>query len=197
MVNNIINFLRIVFDNDFVIVGLLSVLPLIEVRGAVPVGIAMDVNPFLCIFISSLFGTLSVIPNMIFIEPFIDKLKKTKLFCKAISSFEIDITNKAKKIDKKHFGKYFGIFSFVALPLPFTGGYTGSTIAVFMNLKFWYSVLAIFLGNICASSLLTILSIYFKEQIDIIILVLTILVLFSLLIYIYKMIASKLKLKGK
>ncbi len=192
MVENIINLLRGVVDNDYIIVGLLSILPLIEVRGAVPIGIAMGINPFLCILISSACGAISVIPNMIFVKPFINKLKETRLLRGFAVGFENEIGLKAEKINKKQFGKYFGVFSFVSLPLPLTGGYTGSTVAVFMNLNFWYSVVAIFFGNIVASSILTILSIYFREQIDIIILILTILFVFSLLVYIYKTIKRRI-----
>jgi len=54
--------------------------------------------------------------------------------------------------------EYFGLFLFVALPLPFTGAWTGSLIAYLFDLDFYKSLLTIFIGVITAASIMTLLS---------------------------------------
>ena len=101
MVENIIAFLRQALLNDELAVLLLSVLPMIEIRGAVPIAIGMDMNVFLAIFLSVLGATLAVIPNMIFVKPFIKYLKGTKLMKEIAENFENDVNKKSEEINKK------------------------------------------------------------------------------------------------
>ncbi len=56
--------------------------------------------------------------------------------------------------------EYLGLFAFVALPIPFTGAWTGALIAYLFDLKFSRSLIAIFLGLIFAAAIMIILTIY-------------------------------------
>jgi hypothetical protein len=55
--------------------------------------------------------------------------------------------------------KQIGVFVFVAIPLPMTGVWTGTAIAVFLNLKFKDAVLPVVIGNIIAGGLISLLTI--------------------------------------
>ena len=50
--------------------------------------------------------------------------------------------------------KFFAVFIFVAIPLPMTGVWTGTAIAVFLNLKFHQSILPIMIGNLVAGGII-------------------------------------------
>lgn len=198
MVENIIAFLRQALLNDELAVLLLSVLPMIEIRGAVPIAIGMDMNVFLAIFLSVLGATLAVIPNMIFVKPFIKYLKGTKLMKELAENFENDVNKKSEEINKKtevkrykNLSKYIAVAMFVAVPVPFTGAYTGSTIAVFLGLNPVKSLIAVMAGNVISAGLIALLSIYFKQHLDIIIAILAIVVLFAFLVYVYNLVFKK------
>ena len=196
MVNNIINLFRSIISNDYIIVSLLSVMPLIEVRGAVPVAVAMQLNPYLVVLISSLVGTLAVIPNMIFVKPILDKLKDSKLYL-LVDSFEKEVLKKGKKINtKSNTAKYISLALFVALPMVFSGAYTGSTIAVFMGLNTAKSLASILIGNVLSSTIMLVLSMYFVEQIDVVVEVVTIIFAATILVYVSKIIYTYLKYKN-
>ena len=70
-----------------------------------------------------------------------------------------------KKADEKISKyEYLGLFVFVALPVPFTGAWTGALIAYLFNLKFSRSLLAIFLGLIFAAAIMIVLTIYISAS---------------------------------
>ena len=66
-------------------------------------------------------------------------------------------SNKGKKRDGE-FLKRLGVFIFVAIPLPMTGVWTGTAIAVFLNLKFKDAVLPVVIGNFIAGLIISILA---------------------------------------
>jgi uncharacterized membrane protein len=65
---------------------------------------------------------------------------------------------KANKQIRKY--EYLGLFFFVAIPLPFTGAWTGALISYLFNLKFFKSLLIIFLGVILAAIIMILLTLY-------------------------------------
>lgn len=193
MVENIIAFLRQAVQSDELSVLLLSVLPMIEIRGAVPIAIGMEMNVFLAIFLSVLGSTLAVIPNMIFVKPFVNYLKSTKFMKNIAENFEADVNKKSGEINKKslakkhqNLAKYVAVTMFVAVPVPFTGAYTGSTVAVFLGLNPIKSLLAVAIGNLISGVIIAVLSLYFKQHLDIIITLLAVLVAFAFVTYAYK-----------
>ena len=78
------------------------------------------------------------------------------------------------------------LFLFVAVPFPITGVWTGTAIAVFLNLKFKESVLPIALGNLVAGAIVTALTFLFKSYVDYIIYALFIIALIMLAVFIIK-----------
>ena len=89
-----------------------------------------------------------------------------------------------------------GVFLFVAIPLPLTGVWTGTAVAVFLGLGFWKSLLAVSLGNISSGLIMTGLSILFKDNLNLFLTIFMVAVLALLVInIIYLVVKGKIKKK--
>lgn len=129
-----------------------------------------------------------------------DKIKRDreKNVTESGESLAISEGNKKNKyFSKSDFYKMLGVFIFVALPLPLTGVWTGSAIAVFLGLGFVKSFIPIFLGNMIAGGIMTLLSIFFSEYIDAILFWFLILVIIILILFIIKLIIKTVKVNNK
>ncbi len=131
------------------IVFLVSMIPLLELRGSILAAGFMDMS-FVPTFIAAVLGNMVPIPFiLLFIKKIfawmktIDKLKTIPDWC------EKKALSKSEQIEK--YG-YFGLFLFVAIPLPGTGAWTGSLIAALFNMKTGKSLFAIFCG-VCVAGL--------------------------------------------
>ena len=129
--------------------------PLIELRGALPVGAAMGLTliPNLLVSIA---GNIILIPFIIlFSERLLDWLSGFK----KIGPFFQKIRDRAIK-KSKEIGKYelLGLCLFVAIPLPGTGAWTGALIAAVLRLKMLPSFISIAIGVVIAGIIMTILS---------------------------------------
>jgi uncharacterized membrane protein len=141
---------------NYLKVILISAVPVIEQRGAIPLGILLyDMNPVLTCALSFL-GSLLPVPFVLLLFNIVfDWMKKIKFF----NLFSRYIQKKLDKGSKKveHF-KYWGLLIFVAIPLPTTGLWTGSAIASFLGLDFKKSFLYIAGGGIISAVAITILT---------------------------------------
>lgn len=131
--------------------------PLIEQRGAIPVGIlGYQMNPWL-VGIVSLIGSFIPAP---FIYFFFNKIfawmKTIKLFDKFTNFVEKKVQKGSKKLEKY---KEIGLITFVGIPLPTTGLWTGTAVAAFMGLDFKKSMVCVFLGGIISAVLIAVLSV--------------------------------------
>lgn len=135
---------------------LISMVPLIEQRGAIPVGIlGYQMNPLL-VAIVSLIGSFIPAPFIYFFFNRIFAWMKTiKLFDKFTNFVEKKVQKGSKKLEKY---KEIGLITFVGIPLPTTGLWTGTAVAAFMGLDFKKSMVCVFLGGIISAILITILS---------------------------------------
>jgi len=134
----------------------IAALPVIELRGAIPIGISLGLSPFYATIIS-LIGSMIPAPFILFtIKPIFNRLKKTRLFKKLVDK----LTDRSLKYNGEKIQKYgvWGLVLVVAIPLPGTGVWSGSLAAALLNMKFKQALLAIFMGNIIAAILIMILS---------------------------------------
>ena len=134
---------------------LIAAMPIIELRGAIPVGIGLGMSP-LHAGILGFLGSLIPVPFILFgIRPVFNYLKKTKRF----KNFVEKITHKSmKKSDKiQRYGAW-GLLIFVAIPLPGTGVWSGSLIAALLDMRFKWAFPAITVGNAIAGFLIMTLS---------------------------------------
>ncbi|MCK9478105.1 MAG: small multi-drug export protein [Firmicutes bacterium] len=138
-----------------VLVFLSAMAPISELRGAIPLGIALGMPPFKVFFISIIGNILPIPFLIIFSRPVIQFFKRFAIFEKILTSIEQNATKKAYKI-KGYIA--LGLYLLVAAPLPGTGAWTGSLIAAVLNLRLKYAIPIICAGVLTAGVIVLILS---------------------------------------
>ena len=137
------------------IVVLVSMMPILELRGGILLAAAFNLNPSLS-FIISLIGNIIVIPIALFFLEWIFKiLRKIDFFDKIITKLEEKVLSKREQLDK--YG-YLGLLLFVGIPLPGTGAWTGCFLASLLGMDKKKSFLAATLGVLLAGIIMMILS---------------------------------------
>ncbi len=136
------------------IVLIISMIPVLELRGSLLAAGFLEME-FLSTFIVAVIGNMLPIPFiLLFINKIFEWLKKTKLK-NAVEKLENRALSKSDQI--KRYGK-FGLFLFVAIPLPGTGAWTGALAATLLRMKPKDSILPIFLGVIAAGLIMSLIS---------------------------------------
>lgn len=135
---------------------IISMFPVVELRGAIPVGIALGLSPASSALLSFVGGMVPV-PFILFgIRPFSDYLRRTKLFKGIVDKVSTrSIEKHGSKVKK--YGALALLF-FVAIPLPGTGVWSASLIAALLNLRFKVAFPAILFGNLLAGIIVMSLS---------------------------------------
>ena len=110
-------------------------------------GTAFGLQPWLNYVISVVGNMLPVPIILLFVKIVLDWMKKVKGLSRIALWVEAKADKNKGKIEKY---AYLGLFIFVAVPLPGTGAWTGSLIAALMKMKFWKSLLFVFLGVLSA-----------------------------------------------
>ena len=134
-----------------------SLLPIIECRGAIPLGFALGL-PWWQTFLLSAAGNILPVPFiLLFIRAILNYLTKSKI--KPFYRFGNWLEEKVEK----HKGtierySYMGVLIFVAVPFPGTGAWTGTLIASVLKLDPKKSFLAALGGVLIASTIMTVLS---------------------------------------
>lgn len=131
--------------------------PLIEQRGSIPVGIiGYHLNPLL-VFLVCLLGSFAPMPFVyLFFNRILDFMKKIKQLKRFTDFVENKVQKGSKKMEKY---KEIGLIAFVGIPLPTTGLWTGTAVAAFMGLNFKKSMVCVFLGGVISAVIITILSV--------------------------------------
>lgn len=136
------------------IVFVVSLFPILELRGGILAGYALGVS-LLESFPIAFVGNILPIPFiLILINAIFRWMKKTPL---AGLVNRIEKRTLAKKTQIERFG-YFGLYLFVAIPLPGTGAWTGALLSCLLNMQKGKSFLAILLGVLTAGIIVSILS---------------------------------------
>ncbi|KAI9169455.1 hypothetical protein LWI28_012600 [Acer negundo] len=140
---------------DQAVVFALATLPIIELRGAIPVGYWMQLRP-------DLLTILSVLGNMVPVPFIILYLKRFASFIagksEAASRFLDMLFERAKeKAGPVEEFQWLGLMLFVAVPFPGTGAWTGAIIASILDMPFWSAVSANFVGVVLAGLLVNLL----------------------------------------
>lgn len=126
----------------------LSMLPFIELRGSIPVGIAMGL-PFWDVWLLSIIGNLiPILPILILFQPVSKVLLRFKWYQRIYNwLYARSVKKGSRKLNRNG---ALGLFLFTAIPLPTTGAWTAAFLASFFQIKLKYSFLAISLGVIFA-----------------------------------------------
>lgn len=155
-VGSIINALEAHNVSPQIITFLISMIPLLELRGSIIVAGSILRLPFIQTFIAAVIGNMLPIPFiLLFIEKIFAWMKKIKGLQKFPEWIEAKAMKKSEQIEK--YG-YLGLFLFVAIPLPGTGAWTGSLLAVLFGMKPKKSILFIFLGVLTAGVIMSLVS---------------------------------------
>lgn len=134
---------------------LLSMVPVLELRGAIPVGVAAGLPP-LAAMVVAMIGNLVPIPFIIlFIRRIFSWLKTKGKIRVLVEKLESRAHSKSG-IVKKYAG--IGLCIFVAIPLPGTGAWTGALIAAILNMRLKRALPYIALGVVIAGFIITCLT---------------------------------------
>lgn len=127
---------------------LISMVPVVELRGAIPIGVAHGLNFWVAIAVS-IVGNLVPVP---FIIIFIRKIFAWLCTKSAwLNNLVTRLENRAlKKTDTVRKFKFWGLFIFVAIPLPGTGAWTGALVAAMLEMRVKDAFPAIALGVLTA-----------------------------------------------
>ena len=137
------------------IVFLMAMLPVVELRGAIPYGFAFGL-PWWQVMVASIIGNMLPVPFIIlFIRKIFMWLKDRNRFAGAIYRFEKKLEKKAEKVVRY---QMFGLFLFVAIPLPGTGAWTGALIAAMLDMRVKEAFPPILLGVITAGIIVAVVT---------------------------------------
>ena len=232
-------------DNVILATILIAMVPIIELKGAIPFSMAVDIwganaLQFLPAFLCGVLGSSLIVPILALVYlPIIRWLKRTKLFKNLAIKIENKINKKKDKIDKKveervseegenlelnneqtlktvdikveknitkidnntanienketkqktnksFWIKFFSVFTFVAIPLPLTGVWTGTCLAVVLGLNFWQTCVCVIPANILAGIIITFISTLFGDSTWVFVLILLALILLIFIVYLIK-----------
>lgn len=141
----------------------ISMVPVIELRGAIPYGASMEL-PFYMSFLLSVLGNMLPVPFLVlFVRKIFNWLKTMKVFKKVVDKMEARVLGKRDVLTKY---ERFGLAIFVAIPLPGTGAWTGAMLAGLLGMRLKDSLPAIFIGVIIAALIVTAVSYGFVGAID-------------------------------
>lgn len=139
----------------YILVFLISMVPLIELRGAVPVGLSGlwgDALPIIPLYITCVLANMIPVPFIFF---FARKVLVWGADKKVIGKFFKFCLEKGEKGGKKlqekaGRGLYWALFIFVGIPLPGTGAWTGTLAASLLDMDFKKSIIAVMAGVVLA-----------------------------------------------
>ncbi|PKM62846.1 MAG: hypothetical protein CVU97_03370 [Firmicutes bacterium HGW-Firmicutes-21] len=136
-------------------VVLISMLPVIELRGAIPIGLGIGVDTWVCVA-AAIIGNLIPIPFLIIFGGRI--LRYLAGFEKIGKPFKWILSLGERKVAKMHKVLFWGLLAFVAIPLPGTGAWTGALAAITLNLPLKKAILPIVIGVLIAAGAVTLIS---------------------------------------
>lgn len=131
-------------------VFIISMVPIFELRGAIPLGAGLGMDPLKAAFIAVLGNSLIVPILLLIVNPLFTRFKQLSMLRNFFTRYEERATNKLA-----HYREYrlIGLFLLVAIPLPMTGAYTGCVAAVMTKISFKKASFAIISG-VCTAGVI-------------------------------------------
>ena len=141
---------------EFLFTVLVSMVPVVELRGGIPFGVAMGL-PVWVSYLAAILGNLIPVP---FIIVYIRRVfqwmrRRMPRLNSLVDKLEQKAHLKGRTVNKY---KYLGLAIFVAIPLPGTGAWTGALAAAFLDMPLRRALPAIFLGVLVAGVAISILT---------------------------------------
>lgn len=143
-----LEFLQNLFPTE-VYVFVVSMLPVVELRGSIPLGVTLGM-PVIDAMLLSLIGNFFIVIILLYLLPIIVKYAKH-----IHPSFDRYISKVLAKTQHKHSKKFYTygaiiLITFVAIPFPGTGGWTGSLVAYVFGIPKRLALIYIFIGLVIA-----------------------------------------------
>ena len=139
------------------VTGLIAMVPIFELRGAIPVGVALfRLDTFAVFAVAVLFNIIPVLPILLFLGP-VRRYFERKGVLRGFFDFFERKAEKNRSLIERY--EEFGLALFVAIPLPATGAWTGALIAVILGLKTVKSFLFVSLGVLGAGVIVTLFTV--------------------------------------
>lgn len=141
---------------ELVFTILVSMIPVIELRGGIPFGVALGLNPWLAL-VACIIGNMIPVPFIIVYirRIFLWMRRRIPKLGRMVDRLEQRAHLKGKTVSKY---KYLGLYLFVAIPLPGTGAWTGSLAAAFLDMPLRRALPSVFCGVLTAGILVTALT---------------------------------------
>ena len=155
------NWLRARGLSPELVVVLIAALPIVELRGAVPVGILFFCMPWWQAVLWAVIGNIApIVVVLLLLERIVAWLSHIPLFHRFFEWLFARARSKSASIQRYEF---WGLATFVGIPLPGTGAWTGAVAAEVLGLAYWKSLLSIFVGVLMAAIVVTFLSVLGKQ----------------------------------
>ena len=136
---------------------LLAMLPLTELRGAIPIGIAMDLNP-IAEYVASVIGsTIVSIPLILTFRHILNFFRNIDIFLPLVKKVDSKIESGMKRLKSI---SILGIILFVGIPLPTTGTWTAAAIASILKMRIKTSLLGVLIGNMMSGIIVSLISLH-------------------------------------
>ncbi len=215
IINTVLEFLKRVFVYPEIVTTLIAILPIVEVRLAIPIGLGLGMG-YIQSWAFSFIGSSLIVPLLLLVLiPFVKWLAKTRLFHKLGTVIYEKFEKKSKSVAtdkttdnpdsenaqadesakrkkrKSDLKKMLGVFVFVAIPLPLTGVWTGSAVASIIKLPYGKAVASVVAGNLVASLIILLLCRFFNDYINYIIMALALIAIVVVAVLIVKVIVHK------
>lgn len=143
----------------YLIIFLISILPIIELRGAIPVAANMNLN-LVVSYIVAILGNMLPVPFIYFFARKVLEWGKDKKYIGNLFTKLLEKGHKAgeKILQKNKKSIYVALMLFVSIPLPGTGAWTGTLGASILDLDFKKTTIAVLLGILLAGILMLLIS---------------------------------------
>ena len=154
LANAIVDALGGIFSREL-IVFIISMVPILELRGGLIVSSILGIEMWKGIAICVIGNIIPVPFILLLITPIFNWLKQTKTFRPLVEKLENKAMSKKDQVEKYQF---WGLMLFVGIPLPGTGAWTGSLIAALLDVDFKKAILAELLGIAIATVIMSVFS---------------------------------------
>ena len=154
---SLVNFFINIFGglNKDIIIFIISLMPILELRGGMLAATLLKVPYIKGLVICVIGNILPILFVLLLLEKILELFEKWSVTRKVVRWLEKKAQSKRSQIDK--YG-YLGLILFVGIPLPGTGAWTGSLVAIMLGLDKKKSFICIMIGVILASIIMSILS---------------------------------------
>lgn len=142
----------------YLLIFLVSMVPIIELRGAIPIAVGMGID-FFPALITCVLGNMVPVPFIYFFaRKFLLWGAKQKYIGKICDFFLVKGEKAGQKLVAKtgRYGLFVALMLFVGIPLPGTGAWTGTLAASFLNMGFKSTVLSVILGVLIAGVIMAV-----------------------------------------